>query len=78
MSNFQYLQDGKGLRFLSPLNVWALSFGCIIGWGAFIMPGTMFLPNAGPVGTIVAMLLGACIMLVIGKNFSVMADMTSF
>ena len=60
--------------FLYPLNIWALSFGGIIGWGAFVMPGTMFLPNAGPVGTIVAMLLGACIMLVIGKNFSVMAE----
>ena len=69
MSNFQYLQEGKGLRFLSPLNVWALSFGCIIGWGAFIMPGTMFLPNAGPLGTIIAMGLGALIMLVIGANF---------
>lgn len=60
--------------FLYPLNIWALSFGGIIGWGAFIMPGTMFLPNAGPIGTITAMVLGALIMLVIGKNFCVMAE----
>ena len=60
--------------FLYPLNIWALSFGGIIGWGAFVMPGTMFLPNAGPVGTIAAMVLGGLIMLAIGKNFSVMAE----
>jgi amino acid transporter len=56
------------------LNIWALSFGGIVGWGAFIMPGTMFLPNAGPIGTIIAMALGGLIMLVIGKNFSVLAE----
>ena len=60
----------SALRFLSPLNVWALSFGCLIGWGAFVMPGTMFLPHAGPIGTIIAMCLGALIMLAIGANFS--------
>ena len=29
------------------MDVWALSLGCIIGWGAFVMPGTTFLPVAG-------------------------------
>ena len=24
---------------LSTISVWALAFGCIIGWGAFVMPG---------------------------------------
>ena len=45
-------------RSLSPLNVWALAFGCIIGWGAFMMPGTTFLPKAGTLGTTLAMLIG--------------------
>jgi len=34
-------------RYLSPFSAWALSFGCAVGWGAFIMPGTTFLPIAG-------------------------------
>ena len=34
-------------RKLNPLNVWALALGSIIGWGAFVMPGTTFLPKAG-------------------------------
>ena len=40
---------------LSPLNVWALALGCIIGWGAFVMPGNTFLGKAGPLGTAIAM-----------------------
>lgn len=44
---------GEGLqRKLSPLNVWALALGSIIGWGAFVMPANTFLPNAGPLGTL--------------------------
>ena len=35
-------------RSLSPVNVWALALGCIIGWGAFVMPGNKFLATAGP------------------------------
>jgi len=59
---------------LSPLNVWALSFGCIIGWGAFIMPGSTLLPIAGPVGTIVALVLGGLAMMAIAKNIQYMAN----
>ncbi len=59
----------KLTRYLSPVDVWAIAFGCIIGWGAFVMPGTTFLPIAGPFGTFLSMVIGACIMLVIGKNY---------
>ena len=57
---------------LSPLNVWALAFGCIIGWGSFMMPGTTFLPKAGPMGTVVAMAIGAMIMIVIAFSYGYM------
>ena len=56
-------------RYLSPLGVWALSFGCAVGWGSFIMPGTTFLPSAGPLGTVLGIAIGAVIMLVIGMNY---------
>ncbi len=55
--------------YLSPLSVWALSFGCAVGWGAFVMPGTTFLPKAGAVGTLVGIIIGAIIMLIIGMNY---------
>ncbi|MBR4628352.1 MAG: amino acid permease [Ruminococcus sp.] len=57
-------------RSLSGFDVWAMAFGCMVGWGAFVMPGTTFLPVAGPIGTIIAMTIGTLIMLVIGYNFS--------
>ncbi len=60
--------------YLSPLNVWALSFGCAVGWGAFVMPGTTFLPIAGPVGTALGMALGGVIMLIIGYNYHFMMN----
>ena len=36
-------------RYLSPVDVWGMAFGCMVGWGVFAMPGTTFLPVAGPV-----------------------------
>ena len=56
-------------KYLSPLGAWALSFGCAVGWGAFVMPGTTFLPKAGPLGTMIGMLLGAVVMFIIGMNY---------
>lgn len=56
-------------RYLSPLAVWALSFGCAVGWGAFVMPGTTFLPDAGPLGTAVGIAIGAFVMWIIGINY---------
>ncbi len=55
---------------LTWLDVWVMAFGCMVGWGAFVMPGTTFLPVAGPAGTLIAMGIGVVIMLVIGYNFS--------
>jgi signal transduction histidine kinase/CheY-like chemotaxis protein len=61
----------KGLdRYLSSVDVWAMAFGCMVGWGAFVMPGTTFLPVAGPAGTLIAMLVGVIVMLIIGISTS--------
>ena len=55
---------------LSRLDVWAMAFGCMVGWGSFVMPGSTFLPVAGPTGTIISMAIGLAIMLVIGSCIS--------
>ncbi len=57
---------------LSPVNVWALALGCIIGWGAFVMPGNTFLVKAGPLGTVIAMSVAALIMIIIAFNYHFM------
>lgn len=59
---------------LTQMNVWALALGCIIGWGAFVMPGNTFLPKAGPVGTAIAMALAAFIMIIISFNYNYMIN----
>lgn len=69
MANTENTQIPMPERYLTPLSVWALSFGCAVGWGAFVMPGTTFLPIAGPLGTALGILLGAIVMLVIGINY---------
>ena len=62
------------IKYLSPLAVWALAFGCSVGWGSFVMPGTTFLPTAGPLGSIIGLLIGAGIMLVIGVNYHILMN----
>ena len=59
-------------RNLSPTHVWALAFGCVIGWGAFINPGKKFLPNSGVDGTAIAMVLGALVMIIIAFAYAYM------
>ena len=59
-------------RQLNPMSVWAIAFGCIIGWGSFINPGKKFLPNSGVAGTAIAMVLGAIVMIVIAFSYAYM------
>ncbi len=61
-------------RYLTPLNVWALSFCCCVGWGSFIMPATTFLPFAGPLGSTIALTLGALVMIIIAANYHYMMN----
>ena len=61
-------------KYLSPLEVWALAFGCSVGWGAFVMPGTNFLPTAGPLGTAIGLFLGTVVMLIIAANYHFMMN----
>ena len=57
---------------LSPTHVWAIAFGCVIGWGSFINPGKKFLPNSGVAGTAIAMVLGALVMIIIAVSYAYM------
>ena len=57
--------DGNLQRKLNPMHVWAIAFGCVIGWGSFINPGKKFLTNSGVAGTAIAMVLGAIVMIII-------------
>lgn len=65
-------QEQQFKKKLNPMDVWAIAFGCIIGWGAFINPGEKFLPNSGVLGTAIAIAIGAVIMIVISFSYAYM------
>ncbi len=54
------------------MHVWAIAFGCVIGWGSFINPGKKFLPNSGVAGTAIAMAMGALVMIIIAFSYAYM------
>ncbi len=65
--------ENKNLqRQLTPMHVWSIAFGCIIGWGSFVNPGKKFLPNSGVAGTAIAMVLGAAVMIIIACSYAYM------
>ena len=66
------LNKGGLQRGLNPVHVWAIAFGCVIGWGSFINPGKKFLPNSGVAGTAIAMILGALVMIIIAFSYAYM------
>ena len=57
-------------KYLTLLGAWALAFGCSVGWGSFVMPGSTFLPVGGPIGTTIGIALGGVVMIVLGINFN--------
>ena len=54
------------------MHVWAIAFGCVIGWGSFINPGKKFLSNSGVAGTAIAMVLGALVMIILAFSYAYM------
>ena len=70
-------QNNQNEKYLSPVDVWAMAFGCMVGWGSFVMPGSTFLPVAGPAGTIISMVIGLAIMLIIGSCISFLMTRSS-
>lgn len=65
-------QGSGSFAYLSPLAVIALSFGYAVGWGSFVLPGTTFLPNAGPLGTVIGFMIGTAAVAVLAYNYHTM------
>ena len=63
-------------RYLTPLDVWSMSLGVMVGWGCFVMPGTSFLPVAGALGTVISMTVSTLIVLIIAKNIAYLMKRT--
>ncbi|MDP8052296.1 APC family permease [Pasteurella atlantica] len=57
---------------LSSLSVLALAFGCIIGWGAFVLPGSRILIKSGPLGATIGFIIATFVIMVIALNYNYM------
>ena len=57
---------------MSPAQVWALALGSIVGWGCFVLPGDMFLPQAGVMGTLIGFGVGAFLICFVAVCYSYM------
>nr|MCR4611136.1 amino acid permease [Lachnospiraceae bacterium] len=58
---------------IASFSAWAYAFGCAVGWGAFMMPGDIFLPKAGPLGALIGILIASLIMFFVGQSTFYMA-----
>lgn len=74
MSNTEHAENGREelKKTMSPAEVWALAVGAIIGWGCFVLPGTRFLPDAGPLGSILAFAVGGGLLCFVALSYSVL------
>lgn len=55
--------------YLSPLATWALSVGSAIGWGSLVVTSSSYLSQAGPLGSILGLLLGMVLMLMVSYQY---------
>ena len=54
------IQTRKSLtRNLSPIGAWAFALGTSIGWGSLVVTANTYLAQAGPVGSVIGLVLGA-------------------
>lgn len=66
--------NNKLTPYLSPAAAWALSLGTSIGWGSLFITGNTYLPQAGPAGSIIGMVIGAVIMIIMARNYHYMMN----
>ena len=60
--------------YLSPLAVWALSVGSAIGWGSLVVTSSSYLSQAGPMGSIIGLLIGFVMMLMVSSHYHFLSN----
>ena len=61
-------------HYLTPLAVWALSVGTAIGWGSLVVTSRTYLFQAGPLGSVLGLLAGFCLMLMMARHYHFLAN----
>jgi signal transduction histidine kinase/CheY-like chemotaxis protein len=63
------MKNRQLLPYISPVGAWALSVGATIGWGLVIVLINNYLSVAGPVGSIIGLIIGFFVMLIMSFNY---------
>lgn len=72
MPNYEQGEREKLQKTMSPLSVWALALGAIIGWGCFVLPGIRFLPESGPLAGVIGFFLGGGLLCSVALCYSIL------
>ena len=64
----------SNIKNISALGAFALSIGTAIGWGSFVIIGSSYVKQAGPLGSIIALVVGMLIMVVVAYNYHYMMN----
>ena len=69
------METNNGLqKHLSPIAVWALSVGSAIGWGSLVVTSRDYLSQAGPLGSILGLLIGFVMMIMVASHYHFMSN----
>lgn len=60
------------MKKINKIGILSLAIGAIIGWGAFVLPGTLFIKEVGFLNSSIGLFFGALIMIIIEKNYGYM------
>ena len=60
--------------FMSQTAVTAFAIGTSVGWGSLVVTSNTYLKQAGPLGSILGLLLGALVMLLVCRNYHYVAN----
>lgn len=63
-------KHGKLTAYLSAPEAWSLSLGTSVGWGCLVITCSTYLSTAGPLGTVLGLIIGAVVMVVVGRSYT--------
>ncbi|MBQ6376742.1 MAG: amino acid permease [Lachnospiraceae bacterium] len=65
-------KDKSLRRNLSFPGAWAFAIGTSVGWGSLVVTSSTYLAQAGPIGSVLGLIVGAAVMLLICFNYAYM------
>ncbi len=63
------IHDNQFKPSLNEFGAWSFALGTSIGWGSVVVTANTYLLQAGPLGSVLGICIGALIMLIISKNY---------